>query len=542
MSCSSLIFRRPIPDDWERVMAVMPAWWDGRDLRAMLPRVFFEHFRGTSLLVEHEDRLVAFLVGFFCADHSDEAYVHFVGVAPEWRRAGLAGDLYRRFAALARTDGRTAVRAVTAPANTGSIAELELYSGDARVEGEPFGTAANGETESSFKDALDGDIKTAFEGASDGGSYVGLDVAGDAVAKAPTFSPEPGNFDQAPEVELDSATPGVAIRYTLDGSNPTRSNGLVYKGTIKPQGRASIKAVAYADCLFESPLASASYGVGDDKVTRGLKTYHLGNSLTDTINPWLKPIADSTGVEHTYARWTIPGAQVSWLWEHPGQGFGEPAGAGFIETFAAQYAPIDHISLQPFADPSLDKEGPAALNLLKPVLASSPDVQVWIYAQWPPRDMPGQKDVFKTSSFATGANWALPPWKVERQPNNWEEAVENSRTYHEAFRAWVDERIPGKQVLVVPGGSALVKLKQAIDKGEIPGVTNFYDEHFSDDLHLSEKGQYMVALAFYSALYRQSPEGRVTSARTGLTEAQAKSYQRIAWETVSTYKWSGLAP
>ena len=75
--------------------------------------LFLEHFRGTSLLVEHEDRLVGFLVGYLCPDHPDEAYVHFAGVAPEWRRAGLARELYRRFGALARADGRTAVRAVT---------------------------------------------------------------------------------------------------------------------------------------------------------------------------------------------------------------------------------------------------------------------------------------------------------------------------------------------------------------------------------------------------------------------------------------------
>ena len=85
MSCTSLIFRRPIPDDWERVLAVMPAWWDGRDLRALLPKIFFEHFRSSSLLVEHEDALIGFLVGFCCPDHDDEAYIHFAGVHPAWR-------------------------------------------------------------------------------------------------------------------------------------------------------------------------------------------------------------------------------------------------------------------------------------------------------------------------------------------------------------------------------------------------------------------------------------------------------------------------
>jgi ribosomal protein S18 acetylase RimI-like enzyme len=142
MSCTSLVFRRPIPDDWERVMAVLPSWWDGRDLRALLPKVFFEHFRGTSLLVEHEDMLVAFLVGFFCGDHPDEAYVHFAGVAPAWRRVGLASDLYRRFFGLARANGRSVVRAVTAPVNTGSIAfhtalGFSLLPGDDEVHGVP---------------------------------------------------------------------------------------------------------------------------------------------------------------------------------------------------------------------------------------------------------------------------------------------------------------------------------------------------------------------------------------------------------------------
>ena len=96
-------------------MAVLPAWWDGRDLRAMLPRIFFEHFHSTSQIAEHEDRLLGFLVGFYCQDHADEAYIHFVGVDPTWRRAGLATDLYRRFFARARADGRTVARAVTAP-------------------------------------------------------------------------------------------------------------------------------------------------------------------------------------------------------------------------------------------------------------------------------------------------------------------------------------------------------------------------------------------------------------------------------------------
>ena len=140
MSCTLLTFRRPIPADYERVMGVMVAWWDGRDLRPLLPKIFFEHFRSTSLVVEHEDELIGFLVGFLCPDHDEEAYLHFVGVDPAWRRSGLASDLYRRFFALARANGRTVVRAVTGPVNTGSIVfhtslGFAVLPGDEEVDG-----------------------------------------------------------------------------------------------------------------------------------------------------------------------------------------------------------------------------------------------------------------------------------------------------------------------------------------------------------------------------------------------------------------------
>jgi GNAT superfamily N-acetyltransferase len=106
----------------------------------LLPKIFFENFRSTSLVVEHEERLVAFLVGFLCPDHADEAYIHFIGVDPLWRGAGVGRDLYRRFCALARADGRTVVRAVTAPVNTGSIAfhtalGFSIVPGDDEVDG-----------------------------------------------------------------------------------------------------------------------------------------------------------------------------------------------------------------------------------------------------------------------------------------------------------------------------------------------------------------------------------------------------------------------
>lgn len=110
------------PRDFGPVIEVVDEWWGGRQMRAHLPRFFFDHFSDTGIVIEEGDRLVAFLIGFLSSARASEAYIHFAGVAPHRRRSGLATELYSRFFALARAGGRDVVRAITAPSNTGSIA------------------------------------------------------------------------------------------------------------------------------------------------------------------------------------------------------------------------------------------------------------------------------------------------------------------------------------------------------------------------------------------------------------------------------------
>ncbi|KAI9029464.1 acyl-CoA N-acyltransferase [Hyaloraphidium curvatum] len=87
--------------DHARILAAMPAWWGGRDLRALVPSLFLEHFAGTSLVAEADDELAGFLIGFVSQDHPDEAYVHMVGVDPRLRGQGLGRRLHDAFADLA---------------------------------------------------------------------------------------------------------------------------------------------------------------------------------------------------------------------------------------------------------------------------------------------------------------------------------------------------------------------------------------------------------------------------------------------------------
>jgi ribosomal protein S18 acetylase RimI-like enzyme len=115
--------RHAQPSDYGRVIGRVNVWWGGRDMAAMLPKLFFVHFEGTSFVVDDEDgQLAGFLIGFLSQTEPEEAYVHFVGVDPERRGEGIGRALYERFFAEARAHGRTVVRCVTSPVNEASVA------------------------------------------------------------------------------------------------------------------------------------------------------------------------------------------------------------------------------------------------------------------------------------------------------------------------------------------------------------------------------------------------------------------------------------
>ena len=106
--------------DYARVIDVIDQWWGGRPMAAMLPKLFFVHFRDTSFVAEDGEGLAGFLCGFRSQTHADEAYIHFVGVDPARRGSGLGRSLYERF--FEAVAPRTVVRAVTSPVNERSVA------------------------------------------------------------------------------------------------------------------------------------------------------------------------------------------------------------------------------------------------------------------------------------------------------------------------------------------------------------------------------------------------------------------------------------
>lgn len=113
--------RHPESRDYLLIIQVVDAWWGGRHMADMLPKLFFEHFRTTSFIVEQEGQIIGFLIGFLSQTFSDQAYIHFVGIHPDHRQHGIGRLLYERFFEAAKSQGRSIVSCVTSPVNTRSI-------------------------------------------------------------------------------------------------------------------------------------------------------------------------------------------------------------------------------------------------------------------------------------------------------------------------------------------------------------------------------------------------------------------------------------
>ncbi len=119
---TGLAFRRPTEADYPGMVRAVDEWWGDRKVDTLLPRLWLQHFTGTSWLAETSDgRLAGFLVGFHSPDQPDVAYCQLIATNPNLRKQGLARALYERFFEDARRAGRSEIRAITWPGNRTSI-------------------------------------------------------------------------------------------------------------------------------------------------------------------------------------------------------------------------------------------------------------------------------------------------------------------------------------------------------------------------------------------------------------------------------------
>jgi len=114
--------RNAEPADYQQIIKDVNDWWGGRRMSDMLPKLFFVHFQSTSFVAVQDGKIVGFVTGFVSQTFPNEAYIHFVGVDPKFRKSGLARTLYDKIFKAVSKLGIQTVLCVTSPVNKVSIA------------------------------------------------------------------------------------------------------------------------------------------------------------------------------------------------------------------------------------------------------------------------------------------------------------------------------------------------------------------------------------------------------------------------------------
>jgi hypothetical protein len=410
-----------------------------------------------------------------------------------------------------------------APAGShGNVAELEFYSGNKLMPGRTFGTFGWHGLHN-WPRAFDKQTDTYFESDIADGQYVGIDVGEAATAQSPRLLPPPSDKATSGPVEvtLRCATPGAVVRYSFTGA-PGPDEGTVYTSPLKLDHLTTLFAVAFKEGMPPSPVSSAAY-LGGTALKPGLHSFHVGNSLTASTLRFPE-FARAAGYDHEYHAMLKNGGNTTAIWQNSMT----TGKADWDKEFGAM-SQIDHFSVQPrlpgFTDEELTKEAESDVKFFDLARSKSPEVQPWIYSEWPSR-RPGFNG-----------------WPPLTDKQTYEDACAALFQCSEIIQSKVSTMTKaGKHPRILPCTLAVAHFRSRLEQGLIPGLTarDFDPVMFYDNVHPGDMGRYLLCLTWFAAFYGESPVGKIPPVNMNLTAAQAEAVQHLAWDVVKNYPDCGL--
>ena len=108
-------------EDFLDIVDDIAAFWGSDRAAASHHPMLIEEFGDTAYVVRDGGVICGYLFGFF-AQTGPYFYIHLVGVRDGYKRRGIAQRLYAHVEEIARARGAEALKAITSPTNTGSLA------------------------------------------------------------------------------------------------------------------------------------------------------------------------------------------------------------------------------------------------------------------------------------------------------------------------------------------------------------------------------------------------------------------------------------
>ena len=246
--------------------------------------------------------------------------------------------------------------------------------------------------------------------------------------------------------------------------------------------------------------------------------FFVGHSLVNFHMPaMLDDVASSLGLSHSYAAEIGVGAPLHWIWNHPEVTNGDDA---HLELPTGRYDVLVLTELIPIGEHVTYSDTTEYVRrYYELAMSGNPATQVYFYETW---------------------------YSVEDPA--WSENIAADRAIWEGVIDDVNATVDGPDILLVPGGTAMARLVERIEAGGVPGLESRFDLYV-DPIHLTDVGNYFIALVQLATIYRRSPVGgtATTSDQWGApisapSPAAARIMQEIAWEVVSGDPRAGVAP
>lgn len=380
-------------------------------------------------------------------------------------------------------------------------------------------------------------------------AFAGFDLVDAGSARRPHIKPDQLDQDAPLDITMDSSA-GAKIFYTLDGSWPDAAHGKAYTGPLHIDKTATISATAQFDGGAPSLPMTVTYLLKGSSQP-GLNTAHIGNSLTGTTGGFFR-FARTAGIDHKSAAFLRPGALTRELFAVSNGTYAQDKlakakedqalkrGTLSWQDFWAKVGKVDLLTLQP-RDFDLDKELAAEVNFIKLFREKSPNLQPWLYCEWveQKRERPSDKG-------------EVPSYQMKKTfpALTWEESMGAMLLYVEELQHRLDSmHLEGKRPRIIPASLAMGWIRNMIDHGKLPGIKpgSFYPLLFNDQVHPADapihgtaNGAYLVDMTWFSAFYRQPPEGKVLPIETSFTPEQARIVERLAWDVIKNYPDCGL--
>ena len=265
-------------------------------------------------------------------------------------------------------------------------------------------------------------------------------------------------------------------------------------------------------------------------IAQTTKIYYIGHSLVNVDMPFMvQQTAKAANKPADYRHHINIGAPLILNWSEPakfnGNDIADPAtgittnyGTNFlIELGRGGYTALVLTEAQDFQS-NFTWNNPILYGRKFDSVArrASPNVKTYCYETW---------------THIVNSNYVAWRQRINQDRPTWESMARGIRT----------------DGLIVPAGQAMAALYDALQGGSVGRLTNI-SQVFNDDIHVNNTGNYYVAMVMYATLFKMSPEGLPDviagpyqpTARVETDAATRLALQRLAWQTVRNYAFSGV--